>query len=461
MVIARVVAVSACLFACSLAAAQGGEGDAPGDADSMLWRAQARIVFELDELLEQGVLPVTVGGMQAPNEPHELRLVELASGKPRWSVPLGAEIASMAGTKTAVILGMDTVVAALSLADGNELWTVPLEGRLDTGGDLTPYFRQIRWFGNRWARSQGIGGALLTVGDRIYLKVGEEAYCLNATTGEVLWHSQVGFSLSAPVTVCGKALVTAIFAKGIGALDLETGKPLWFDEARGIDRVFSIDGKLFCTIDDNLVRVDPETGAALWQATSGRGHDEFVAISGDKVVVIQPVEVLVIGLESGEIRWRADAGHECAALGEGVLYYLPPTSAELVCVDLAQGAEKWRATPWTDRPQMLRFAGDQVLGMCPLWIASAAPNDGAARWQVSPNAGKLFDMDTVCGHEGLVYLRTDARISGLDATGTEAFGVDGQFFFANWMRPHGGRLYLHDPHNGTLAAAQRPGPKAG
>lgn len=438
------------------------------DSTETVWKTPAELQFELAPLLDQGLMPVlnhVADGEAWRGRRPELSLLDLAAGTPKWTVPTGSDVNSMAAAgdlmvlTTAGIAAVEpAIVGACRVSDGEVVWQMPLEANLDTGGDLSPVFRQIRWFGDRWARSQGIGGGVAVEGDRVFLKVGERAFCLSRQTGEPLWGTDVGFSLAAPLTPCGKLLLAAIQFHGLRALDQETGDILWSTPIDKISRIYAFEDAIYVATSDGWFgRLDPTNGAPMWQVPGASTFVQFAMPIGDKIVLRVPDRVWILDATTGAEELNAATAQECSAVSEETLYYSPTVqpgtqAVEIVAVSVADHAEKWRI-PLDGQPSCLRWLAGNLLIISASDIWGLRPDDGSLAWEWHvPMGGGFIDPDTLAGEGNRVYFRAFKWLAGFDTeTGACFLEAPGDVFFVHWMRLEGDNLSMHD---GKQAAAE-------
>ncbi|HNQ54579.1 MAG TPA: PQQ-binding-like beta-propeller repeat protein, partial [Methanothrix sp.] len=139
----------------------------------------------------------------------------------------------------------DGTLHALSL-DGQELWNL-------STGEVSPYLSA--------ATREG----------RLYLPGGDPAlYCLNASTGELLWNKDTPSQITATPTV-GDKMVFVAAKEAILALDAQSGELIWSADFNGsISSPALSSGHLYVGSDDKpLGQVscfDAENGSLIWSS---------------------------------------------------------------------------------------------------------------------------------------------------------------------------------------------------
>jgi outer membrane protein assembly factor BamB len=200
-------------------------------------------------------------------------------------------------------------------------------------------------------------------------------YCLDATSGEVVWAKSLakeyqvkeftGITASPLIEddllilyICGKPAACVV------ALDRNTGQEAW----RALDDSFTYSSPIICTAggkkqlivwtQEAVTSLDPETGRTWWR--------EVVRTSGDQAVstpVFSKDRLLIAGLmlkleadhPAASILWpqaRAPSkrvlSNTSTALVQGECVYSAKISGELVCFEAGTGKETWQTNTVTD-----------------------------------------------------------------------------------------------------------------
>jgi len=435
------------------------------DPERIIWECQADLIFEFDDLMNEGFIPIVQGqkmGAQPGQVAGRLALIDLKTGKAEWTCDLLENIESMHLAAKSLVAATSHELGAFSLDDGKLLWSQPITGRLDNGGDLSPYFKQIRWFGDRWTKSQGVGGAVLVEGDSVYIKVDDTVYCLDATTGEVKWHNVAGFSLSAPLAVCGDVVLAGIFADALHAFDKATGKQLWVAPPGTVSHIYVVNDALYCTVDNYVARVDTGTGQVMWSPEVGSGWIRFVFESGNRVLVRDTDKVTAIDKETGDIAWQVTTQNSCSAVGPDWVAYCPQGSTQVTCVEAADATQRWTCeSGWDMAPQSLNAIGDYVVAFNSWYTSVIDPKTGALVWtQTTEGSEGFFDENTAATDGKALFFRSFGRLRGYGmGDGGVVFDIPGDFFFVQWMRYRSGALCLHYGHQKVLQALRLEPPK--
>lgn len=213
-------------------------------------------------------------------------------------------------------------------------------------------------------------------------------------TKNVAWKVEIpGLGWSSPSIADGKVFLTTAVPKGEGlslramALDAETGKVLWDQEVRALEKVPAIhsknshasptplvrDGAIFVHYGTyGMYRLDPKTGKVVWACTEleyppmhGCGgspvlHDGKLAVVCDGST--NPF-VAAVDAETGKVAWKTlrtvkgRINHSfvtpTVAVVDGKAQVLAPGPDHMAAYDLATGAELWtvKAPGWSVVPQ--------------------------------------------------------------------------------------------------------------
>jgi outer membrane protein assembly factor BamB len=269
--------------------------------------------------------------------------LELATGRERWRFLL----AEGQGPESGVIAG-DTlfvgtsfpgegvvdppVVYALEVATGRQRWRAVL----DPGTDL------------QWAAPVVDGGQVL-VADTLSHEGSASAshlHALAAASGRRRWAADLhaptqGFFPLGPVVAGGLAYLPTASGQLL-AVDTGSGREVWRDDS-GFPVVAGVrDGLLIALVGDRLIGFDAAGGTRRWQTPVATGPgDAWAVLDGDAVLVIAGGELMAVDAATGAARWRAAVGPAAAqpvAAGERVYV---ATQDRLVAVDRGSGREVW------------------------------------------------------------------------------------------------------------------------
>jgi outer membrane protein assembly factor BamB len=355
--------------------------------------------------------PVRDHWLFVPTDAGTLSALDPATGKEWWSASMGdpvrdVTVAADAGLVLAragrVEIAADHVVRAFDAA-GAEQWEFP------TGAEAEPH-------GHLELLGADGGRVFVATRDDAVASEGERLYALEAGTGGVAWHGEVGDPSSAAITD------DAVFVASYGAVDAyrrPDGERLWRFAPEGVEYQYDTlraddERAYFAT----TVRSDPTAGRfhAL-DATTGDPaweRDRFVTsdtladglyLGGDGVLAVDPA--------TGEETWTGDGasflvegpvrGDTLYAGGDGIAAYAT-----------ADGDERWSWSAPADivTPTAVGEAGVYAStgggDDAPPVVYARATTDGSERWTFEADAAPT---DPVLGD--LVYVAAGATVYGL------------------------------------------------
>jgi outer membrane protein assembly factor BamB len=201
-----------------------------------------------------------------------------------------------------------------------------------------------------------------------------DAHCFAATTGEVLWHRDLGkdygvvqMSPRASPLVDGANLILNAGGKGacVIALDRLTGREVWkaLDEhvANSTPAIVAAGGarQLIVWTGDSVSSLDPATGAVLWREpmkTSNNDDNATPVCVGDLLLVSGLMFRLDAGKPGAKVIWPENRGVTKRILTAtstpwltGDCIYSVTTRGEFVCLDASTGRQIWATDKVTAR----------------------------------------------------------------------------------------------------------------
>jgi outer membrane protein assembly factor BamB len=317
------------------------------------------------------------------SSPLPSRLSEL---KPQWEVVLGDSYSGPVVSDQAVFV-TETIdkkfetVRALRRADGQELWIQKWDGAMSV-----PFFAKSN---GDWIRSTpATNGEVVVIGGMRDL-----LECLDANSGERRWrvdfHQQLGIDLPAFGLVCSPLMdgqdLYVQAGGGVRKLALASGELQWstledgggmFGGAFSSPIIAELAGlrQLVVQTRSQLAGVDLDTGSVLWKQdiASFRGMNiltpsvwqehVFTSCYGGRSQLFQ-----ITRSQAGE--WSCKSVWECKAeayMSSPVIVdnhlYLHLRNQRLCCIDLANGQETWRTTPFGKYWSMVTD-GKTILGL--------------------------------------------------------------------------------------------------
>ena len=217
--------------------------------------------------------------------------------------------------------------------------------------------------------------------------------------------------LSTPVIAGGK-LIYGLFKGDIGALDTNTGAPLWrlttpnpvFALTLGPKgRLYACEG-LHTTRFASLYAITPESGVIQWQRSFSGHLEETISFSADDKSLYLgtgPNGLWRVGTNDGAVIWHADIGHiDAAPLVDGDKIYVPAQDERaqktyFYALNAADGTVAWRmklpGQPWGSpvmneaRDRILTTTGNGQIGITRETDAGWAQGislDGQLLWQL-------------------------------------------------------------------------------
>lgn len=463
----RMQAFGFALVALAATAAVAAE-DAPWNHLETVWDAKAELQFRLSPLLDQGLMLVLnhtpdpdANPLHDPGPPTpELSLLDLADGKAKWTLPTGLDVNCVALAGDLIVLTTHAVrtedaaiVAAVRVTDGEVVWQLPLQDRLDCAGDSRSDGRLDDIWGH-WTPIRSIGGGLVVAGDRVFLKVGQRVFCLARGSGEALWGTDVGYGLGAPLSPCGSLLLAATGDQGVRALDQQTGKIVWTTPVNTVNRVYPFGDPIYIgTRDGWFGRIDPATGAPMWQAPTGTTAPEYAEASAGKIALYLNDSVQILDAATGASDFTAPTAGVNSARSEDAIYYCPPTvqgarTGEIVAVGVADHREKWRL-PIDVPGAILRHVAGNLLMIWASEVRALRPADGSLLWEWhGPTSGGYIAADSLTVDGNRICFSTEARLVGFDSQTGGCF-LDASHAFSQgrvlWVHLRGDRVSVSDP----------------
>ncbi len=259
--------------------------------------------------------------------------------------------ASVGGTKTPLLLGLDLAVRG---------GTVYAAGR---GGEVAAF--DLLSGRRRWARrlksalggGPGVDADLVAVGS-----TAGDVFALRASDGTVLWHVNVaGEILAAPAVTSRVVMVRAVDGK-LHALSPVDGHELWQVQQqvpalslRGTSRP-EIVGEVAISGFDNgkVVAANLSDGSSAWETEISTPHgsnqieelndvDATPRDEGNDVYVAQfQGKVAMLALDTGQIWWSHDLSSYRGMSLDGDALYVSTADGQVVAMHRSNGTEIWR-----------------------------------------------------------------------------------------------------------------------
>ncbi|MCC7493509.1 MAG: PQQ-binding-like beta-propeller repeat protein [Fimbriimonadaceae bacterium] len=414
-----------------------------------VYSVAAEMVYPLDDLLDRGLLPITVllEGKQ------QLAMLDLATGQHKWRIPLDKGIETLAVSGEHLLLFNGEAGGVLSVTEGKPVWYQRAEG-LDRGHDSAPIFPRRPWHGTRRPRQNVIGGAVLLGQEQFYARIGRNIYGITTADGQVAWSVPMEPWLNVPLQFCGDKIIASTWGTGLWCIDPAAGKLVWgLRDFPPAARVHSVDDSLYHNAMGGLQKVDPATGRALWNAKVGTNNDQFVLHAGGKVVVITPGLAEVLDPATGNTVWKQEVAGDATAVLSDKLYFVPKEKRVPQCLDLASLQLAWTGQALKDTPIALVPADGMITALGGGgWATGIAPLSGALAWHWDgPFMGGFTDPNTIFTVGPIVWARAFKWAAGWHPSlGKTVAYLPYDVFFGRWLGVAADRFFAHDGHRKIL-----------
>jgi outer membrane protein assembly factor BamB len=223
---------------------------------------------------------------------HSLSLVDAESGLPRWTYKAEDFISVYANcsTKSLVVVSLSSRVVALSLKNGQEVWSTDLNGALkDAYAYLTCYSDQ----------------------NEIYLSHGTDRttlVSLNRKNGQFLW----SWTAPAYAGIMGvdahRVFVNSFHdaRTSLKALHKINGVELWEADPGSGYHSLTEDGHLFWVGGSQLSALSPGTGQELWSFTGEQDASMWISFEHNGLYVHEKNRLSALEKKSGRLLWAYD-----------------------------------------------------------------------------------------------------------------------------------------------------------
>jgi len=273
------------------------------------------------------------------NTGGEIKALDIRNGRERWKVSAGAKIYSTPATdgKRIIAVSSDGMVRALALKSGKLLWSFDMrqpsvaspvtDGKRVylTGSSGKSYALDVRDGTVIWSNAMADGFVetipLIYRGMLIFGTWNNHLYALDTESGTLLWDWYNGYSnrmlspaACVPIAVDGRIFVVAPDRK-MACLDASTGKLLWHSDLGKI----AVRESIGITADSTLilaktmngvtvgVNADGREGSVMWKTGFDIGYDIAPAVIEEQAgVILIPSDKGVIhaaSREDGRLLW--------------------------------------------------------------------------------------------------------------------------------------------------------------
>ena len=236
-----------------------------------------------------------------------------------WHADLEGEPAApltMDASRVYVVLGTGKVTAR-SRADGQELWTAPLETRQPVQSDGARVYvmagdriHALRVRDGSIAWTTLLGGApgpFVSMGGWIIASADRDLVALRATDGSEVWRRTLGAMLASTPDIEGSRAYAALADGRVVALRVETGEPEWERKLPGTPGgLLALSDRIFVGASDNfLYALAPRDGTVLWRWRTAADVVGRPAADDRHVYFVSFDNVLrALDRHTGAQRWR-------------------------------------------------------------------------------------------------------------------------------------------------------------
>lgn len=308
----RVVLTSA-ILACFVSPAPADWPVFRGDA-TMTGVGTAKLPDQLEERWTfktgsavEGAPVIAEGVVYIASLDKHLYAIDLATGKQKWKVKLGAMRASPGVKGGRVFVGnLDGVFHCVNAADGKIAWKFEAEGEIQAGANfhgenvifgshdsnlycLNPEGKKV-WT----ARVEGpINAAAAVVGDRTFATGCSDGilYVIDATNGKELGTIDLGGQTVATTAVVGDKVFASMESNQVVGADLKALKKIWAFEAPKRQQPFHSSPATAAGLviagsrDKKVYALDAKTGEEKWSFTTEGQVDASPVVVGERVYV--------------------------------------------------------------------------------------------------------------------------------------------------------------------------------
>ncbi len=326
----------------------------------------------------------------------------------------------------------------------------------------------------RWEREVPGGihrAAPVSSGERVFLSLRDEGWpiqagvcCLDAASGETVWHTVTDAAVKNSVAVDGGACAAVSVNGRVHLLDAESGGSTWEADLPDYPHrwVYTspviADGTVYAGAKVGYAAFDLATGRRLWHSVNEDG-DNWACYAGPQVsddlliLLVQRRGLVALDRATGDVVWERPAGVEfpyarpvlsgdliVSGGGSADLHHYSGEPSLLIAVERDSGGVVWKRPILPSRyPTGLLVHGERIFATTPDGEALCfGLDDGALHWRFR-TGDDLLDMVPyrrgvrsilaapvmfegcliVCGCDGLLYVLDPATGACL---GSAAFG---------------------------------------
>ena len=316
-----------------------------------------RWVFKTKNAIE-GAPAVVNGTVYVGSLDKFLYAIDLATGKDKWSVKLGAFRASPSVRGDRLYIGdIDGRFYCVNIADGKTLWKFECDGEISSGcnfhgdnilfgsHDSTLYCLDANGKKVWDVKTEGpVNGSPVVVGDTTFVAGCDEVlHILDAKTGKELGSVPLGGQAAATAAVSGDVSYVGTMTNQVVAIDWKKRTKLWDFEARVQSQPFFSSAVVTPDLivagsrDRKVYGLDRKTGKSLWNFETDGAVDGSPVVVGNRIYVgclSNDGNFYVLDLKSGKkvqelnldspVTGSVAVGPDCILVGtdKGSLYCL-------------------------------------------------------------------------------------------------------------------------------------------
>jgi outer membrane protein assembly factor BamB len=276
--------------------------------------------------------------------------------------------------KKVIVIGLLTILAVSFLfssvtvlgansAVGDQDWAMFRHDLSHSGASPStgPNTNNTLW--QYYLQSTTVSSSPSVVNGKVYIGSNDGIYCLNFTTGELLWkHVTQCRVQSSPAIVDGKVYIGTTYSYwfdgnengrdyGVYCLDANTGVKIWnYTKINVQSSPVVIDDKvLIYSSNGNLLCLDAIAGTKIWSYfTAGINDSTTVesspAVANGKVYIgSENKNVYCLDYITGEFLWKFTTGGEIEsspAVADGKVY-IGSNDGKVYCLDASAGTQTW------------------------------------------------------------------------------------------------------------------------
>lgn len=312
----------------------------------------------------------------------------------------------------------------------------------------------------RWSfqAGKGIVPSPVVADGRLYVGCDDhKLYCLDATSGALVWAHETKDIVEAPALVAGGRVFVGVTDGSFLALDAQSGALVWSfqtqDKILGAANLLVLDGEPHLVVgsyDANVYCLAAADGRLRWSFETANYVNGTPAIEGERIVFGGCDAILhVLDGRTGKELQALELGNDSqvagsVALKDGRAYFGHYGNA-FVCVDLARNEVLWS---YKD-PQQAFFSSPSLSGGYAVFggrnkqLHCVDAASGTLRWKFATR--RKLDQSPVVVGDAVAIGTADGKLAVLAlADGSERWKVDLGAELAGSIAVAGGWIYVAD-----------------